>query len=57
MRSTICPAGHLGVAWNDNAADIGSGHTTLFREVGAITHQTADGSGLANLIAVESIEV
>ena len=32
-------------------------HTTWFREVGAITHQTADGSGLANLIPAESIEV
>lgn len=40
-----------------DAADIGSGHTTWFREVGAITHQTADGSGPANLIPVESIEV
>jgi hypothetical protein len=33
-----------------DAADIGSGHTIWFPEVGAITHQTADGSGLANLI-------
>jgi hypothetical protein len=40
-----------------DAADIGSGHTTWFREIGAITHQTADGSGLENLIPVESIEV
>jgi hypothetical protein len=40
-----------------DAADIGSGHTNWFREVGAITHQIADGSGLANLIQVESIEV
>jgi hypothetical protein len=40
-----------------DGADIGSGHTAWFREVGALTHQTADGSGLANLIPVESIEV
>ena len=41
----------------DDAADIGSGHTSWFREVGAITHRIADGSGLANLIPAESIEV
>jgi hypothetical protein len=30
--------------------DVGPGHTNWFREVGAITHKIADGSGLANLI-------
>jgi hypothetical protein len=56
MSNSICTGRAAGFS-PLRMPDIGSRHATWFREVGAITHQTADGSGLATLIRVKSIEV